>query len=339
MRTLDEEIPSGVWNRTNCPHLQSGLIYWESASTWSSTLGHIPTSSDKTITLPSNKKVVLRNCSFSVITNDVSHPYQQIVVPSGSELIFDDSDIELHVREIKISQGGKLSIGSESCRLFSNIKIVFHGNKSDSSVSNSDSSKTSKGILNSGGTVDIHGKQYHPTWTRLTYTIVPGDDLVYLQDQVNWEVGQQIVVITSSWFDCPPEYEDDWCTPCYSWQSCDVAKQQNEVRTIVAIDNSTDGNFRILQVDSPFQYQHWASFEYQSEVVLLSRRIVVEGTDTGDNFGGHILIGGDTYGIGRISGVLGYQMGQLNILGRYPFHFHLIGKGDNAKASYFQDCA
>ncbi len=32
-------------------------------------------------------------------------------------------------------------------------------------------------------------------------------------------------------------------------------------------------------------------------------------------------------------------MGQLSVLGRYPFHFHMMGNGSNAAQSYFQDCS
>ncbi len=34
---------------------------------------------------------------------------------------------------------------------------------------------------------------------------------------------------------------------------------------------------------------------------------------------------------------MGYRMGQLNVLGAYPFHFHMVGwvSGD----SYIKDCA
>jgi hypothetical protein len=66
--------------------------------------------------------------------------------------------------------------------------------------------------------------------------------------------------------------------------------------------------------------------EYQSEVALLSRRIVLQG-DTGsaadNSFGGHSMVSG-TQATGRISGVQADRMGQLNVLGRYPFHFHMM---------------
>ena len=47
------------------------------------------------------------------------------------------------------------------------------------------------------GAAEIHGKLFHPTWTRVAIPIYEGDNLVYLQESVNWEVGQEIVVITT----------------------------------------------------------------------------------------------------------------------------------------------
>lgn len=47
------------------------------------------------------------------------------------------------------------------------------------------------------GILDIHGQVFAPTWTRLARTAVPGDTLIYLQDLVNWQIGQEIVLTTT----------------------------------------------------------------------------------------------------------------------------------------------
>ena len=91
-----------------------------------------------------------------------------------------------------------------------------------------------KGIsIDENAVLDVHGKLYHPTWTRLASTLHPGDYYILLQvggndhqsmllsvegvfllnrffvflpkDNVNWEVGQQIVIATS--------YHEDWDGP------------------------------------------------------------------------------------------------------------------------------
>ena len=92
----------------------------------------------------------------------------------------------------------------------------------------------------------------------------------------------------------------------------------------------------MIELDSALVYEHFASNEYQSEVALLSRRIILEGYDSNDNFGMHTMTTND--GINQISGVSSINGGQLNVLGRYPFHAHLNGETYNSKISYWQDC-
>lgn len=97
-----------------------------------------------------------------------------------------------------------------------------------------------------GSTVDIHGKQFHPTWTRLAATARTQDDRVYLQEAVNWEVGQQVVVTTTVYKD----KEDP----------------QNEVRTIAAVSS----NRKIVQFTQPLDFTHYAGQEYQVCATLAS---------------------------------------------------------------------
>ena len=75
-------------------------------------------------------------------------------------------------------------------------RFFFVGTRDDSSVDHYDLTKPSKGIVSEGET-NIFGKQYHPTWTRLSRRARILDQVVYLQDAVNWEVGQEIVIVTS----------------------------------------------------------------------------------------------------------------------------------------------
>ena len=143
------------------------------------------------MTISNGQKIIITECSLPA-----SHGFDQIVVEAGGQLIFDDSDITLYTGEIRVmgssdgSSQGHLFMGSETCRLYSNIKIVFTGDKTSSSTSNNDYSLPSKGLVVDNGIADIHGKQYHPTWTRLARTVTNESDIIYLQDCANWEVGQ-----------------------------------------------------------------------------------------------------------------------------------------------------
>eukprot|EP01125_Pyxidicula_operculata_P011859 TRINITY_DN387_c1_g1_i6.p1 TRINITY_DN387_c1_g1~~TRINITY_DN387_c1_g1_i6.p1 ORF type:complete len:1531 (+),score=219.74 TRINITY_DN387_c1_g1_i6:402-4994(+) len=274
--------------RTNCPHLQSNLVHWHSI------VGNVDN-----VVLPANVKVLVSNCSFR------SQGYSRIEVPYGTQLIFADSPMTLKVRNIIVY--GSLHMGSETCRLYSPITINFFGagNPTTDEIAPNFGSKGIGVAVN--GTIDIHGKQYHPTWTRLAVKAVADQKMIYLQDPVNWENDQQIVITTSDFYDL------------------NDATSKNEVRTIVGITNN-----RIIELDTPLVYDHYAGPEYQSEVGLLSRRIKIFGNPV-DKIGGHIMITGK----GRVSGVELRGMGQQNVLARYPLHFHRIKS--NCPECYFSD--
>ena len=67
-----------------------------------------------------------------------------------------------------------------------------------------------------GGVLEMHGKAYAPTWTRLSASAMRGSKRLQLIDDVNWEVGQELVIVTTAWRD-------------------DTASHQNEVHRIVIL--------------------------------------------------------------------------------------------------------
>lgn len=278
--------------RTNCPWNITGAKNWRDTTIWP---GGVLPNPNSEITLPENMTVLVDACSF--LSTDV---YRKIIVPASSHLAFVDAPITLNLIAMMVQ--GRFSIGSETCRVFSKITINFIGAKPGGSIPDDISvGMGTKGIgVHRGGSIDLHGYQYY-TWTRLSKTAMPGDTTIWLQDSVNWEVGQRVVVITTF-------YQDDY------WP-------QNEVMTIAAIG----ANGRAIQFTQPLTYHHYAGDgEYQAEVGLLDRKINLVGdaqSETG-NFGGHVMIMGE----GRFSGVRAYRMGQTNQLARYPYHFHTIGE-------------
>eukprot|EP01132_Coremiostelium_polycephalum_P005307 gene5307-6611_t len=286
-----------VQDRTKCPYLDTTLKHWHDPATWG---GSVP-SPASTITLPENTKVLVSSCSMSS-----TQIYQKIIVPRTSSLVFMDADMTINVRDIFVN--GSLYIGSQLCRYNGKINIIFHGSKvlTDTIAP----FYGSKGIGSSAqGFISINGKQYHNTWTKFAATAYPGDYVIYIQDNVNWEVGQQVVLTTSNLHD-------------------DENIDQNEVLTIQAIQGKK------IQFTQSLRFLHYGGQEYQSEVGLLSRRIVLSGADDSnvDKFGGHVMMMGE----GQISGVQLVRMGQQNIKARYPLHFHLAR---TLSKSYISDCS
>ncbi|KAJ3062710.1 Fibrocystin-L, partial [Rhizoclosmatium hyalinum] len=239
----------------------------------------------------------------------------------------------MHTNGILIN-GGSLWLGSETCNLKSYITIVLHGAKpADVNLTNVPAVSV-KGIAAvNGGTLDIHGVTYAPTWTRLAATALKGEKQILIQDIVNWEVGQTILITTTATKD-----------------SRDF--NQNDVAVIASIGlaSGIGPSVSLITLAAPLSFNHYGGPEYQAEVGLLSRRIVVKGDDQNSNltttpavcvgdaqsqvstwpcgapqgYGGHIIAIGSA--IGRASGLELFQMGQTNVMGRYPYHIHQAGQ-------------
>lgn len=315
--------PAGgpAWPRTNCPHLEAGLANFE-------TLFGYNVQAGADVTIAAGQRVLFRPCSLRGDgTLNPSVTLRRIRIQSGGALIFDDADITLHIEEIIVDAGGELIMGSESCRLYSNVQIMYHGSRATSELTNDNyAAGTSKG-LQSKGAVDMHGKQFQPTWSRLSRPAAAGQTIVFIQDAVNWEVGQTIMLTTTVFEDCSVQ-----------WQSyCPNGPHQNEEKIIAAIELNRGTNEYAVELTTALQYNHYAGHEYQAEVVLLSRNLYMWGQATGDDFGMHQMVAG-SQARGRWSGVQVENGGQLNVEARYPFHFHLLDAA-NSQQSYAKDCS
>lgn len=281
----------------NCPHLQEGLLRWCELGTWS---GNEVTNVDAipsggTVYLPVGKKILLDACEQTT-----SSVFTKIVIPDTSELIFPNADIKITVSSILVR--GALRIGSNECRLGANIQIVMPPNNEVPNLE--------YGIIADTGQVDIHGaSDYGPLWTRLAKSVQAGDTSLEIKTNIQrWRPGQQILV-TTSYFK-------------------DEEKNENEILEITGSSGAT------IQVKTPFEFSHYGGDEYQSEVALMTRNIMIMGTYETEStkIGPQIFLGGQQSH--RVRGVMAYRMGQLNVRGAYPFHFHLLGKSPE---SYFMD--
>lgn len=326
LRVTPNYPPSGWNSKLDCPYDNEELLAWEDATTWPSNT--VPIAGED-VTLPTNASVLLSGCSVSSGT-----VFGGITIPENSKLIFADEDISFNTTGITVY--GELVLGSETCRLNSRISITLHGVRPPSSEL--PAAPSYKGITaQNSGVLNIHGSIFHPTWTRLATTVASGDTEIYLQHKVNWQAGQEIVIIST-------EIKDsrDW--------------HHNEVRIIQKVELS--GSFSRITLTEPLDYTHYGGSEYQAEVGLLSHNVIIqgdessEGSDTENDvcsterypsypcedkhltgFGGHTL-GNGTNAVVRFEGVELYRMGQTNVLARYPFHLHHMGEG--GKNSYLK---
>lgn len=309
--------------------------------------GHVPLAGED-VTLPSNAKVV--------VSQTVTEELGVVTVPSTSELIFGEdasSPIAFDVSGMDVQ--GALRAGSATCPYVTELTITLHGTRpTDIDVygASPTATKTYKGISVSGGTISLHGKRYHPTWSRLAETVSAGQSYALLQEGVDWEAGMEVVLVTTAVHDSR------------TWH-------RNEVLTVSSVvTDPVPGVGSAVHFATPAAYDHVANGGYQAEVGLLTRNIRVQGapedsepidpdpgtctdrshfgrtnapcpnTDT-TGFGGHIIV--HSGGKGYVEGVELYRMGQTNVMGRYPFHWHLLGScpdcyfsGNSVHRSYYR---
>ena len=136
-------------------------------------------------------------------------------------------------------------------------------------------------------------------------------------EEVDWEAGDRLMITST-------DYDQDHA----------------EFVTIDTIENSNGKS--TITLETPFEHRHYAGAEQydvagndiltmRAEVCLMTRNIVFRGdpeTSAKNSFGAHIMLHspGDETTVGRIENVQLEDVGQAKELGKYPIHYHMIGK-------------
>lgn len=110
------------------------------------------------------------------------------------------------------------------------------------------------------GSLDMHGLPTVRTWTRLGATANNGSSTITLMEHVNWTIGSQIVIATTS---------DRF------------SQKESELRRIKNISS----NGLVLTLDKPLNYTHLGitrivnstQLEIRAEVGLLSHNVIFQG--------------------------------------------------------------
>ncbi|MEM9103667.1 MAG: carbohydrate-binding protein [Pseudomonadota bacterium] len=195
-----------------------------------------------------------------------------------------------------------------------------------------------------GGSLQFYGEN-KLSFTRLSATAPAGDKAIYVRNliqrnydgrysvesdgELNWEIGDEIVIASSS---------------------MDYTHQ--EIRIITEVTDLGNSNSRLV-LDKPLEYRHYGqketygtgnntrTIDLRAEVALLNRNVKIQGLtsqDTDEFFGdrkrfnaglsqgvgGHIMVMGSA-GLVVLDSVQLHGMGQTGRLGRYPMHWHIAG--------------
>jgi len=247
------------------------------------------------VTIPTGKTVLL----------DVSPLALKSLTIDGA-LVFAEQDLNLTADWIVVH--GLLQAGTQAQPYRKRGVITLTGANTGENVMGMGTKLL--GVM--GGTLDLHGEP-RLGWTRLAQSVAAGGKTLVLEQAPDWRAGDRVVIASS-----------------------DYSYTQSEEREVQSVSGAT------VTLSTGLQYGHWGGSETiagvdireRAEVGLLTRNLVVQGDAGAETagFGGHIMV--HTSGIARIEGVELYRMGQKKVLGRYPFHWHLVA---DASASYFNN--
>ena len=209
--------------------------------------------------LPANDTDVYINCSLYVIADIVLPVMKQLTI-CGSLEILDDRDHILEADLILLDEGGRLIAGLPDEHFQHKLDIILHGNLSSSIYRlPNDGPVLGAKAIGVFGQLILHGQERVSTWTFLQNTAVAGASEIAVSTPVDWKVGEEIVIASTSY-------------------------EANQAEEFVINAVSEDG--QTLTLDHPLVYNHLGgvhntdslSVNISAEVGLLSRNIRILGT-------------------------------------------------------------
>ncbi|XP_057211103.1 fibrocystin-L-like [Triplophysa rosa] len=242
------------------------------------------------------------------------------------------NNVVLNVTYISI-QGGHLIAGQFDEPFRGELQIILRGNYLTPDWELPRINQGSK-VLGVFGSLDLNGMPHNVYHTKLARTVQAGNNTLFLEEAVDWKVGDKILLSTTSY--------DPW---------------QTEIRTITAV--SDYGHTLIL--DQPVTYTHIGqrynvpgssrSYQLAGNVALLTRNIKIIGQEYPEmntqSYGARVLVGtfterGITYrGKAQIRNVEFYHTGQegWNDPSDPRYSLAFLNLGNVVDESYIKGCA
>lgn len=261
-----------------------------------------------------------------------------IVIEEGGTLECSDIDFTLELKHIVVA--GTFQIGSEAPNQYtSKATITLNG---DPATDNYGMLGT-RGIMVRGGTLELHGVSPADYRTRLdgNHYAEGGGTKLPLEGTAGWSLGDKVVLSRTDFYvDTPLE------------PHADVLEVIGVNGTLVTVDSLLsearyaqkqyfDGTgLSTVPTSSPLASHPSLdpsvlpiTLDERAFVGHLTRNIVIESADddlwNDSGIGAHVMVRrvddtGGTMGVAHVEGVEFRRVGQRNVLGRYPFHWHML---------------
>ncbi|XP_077349351.1 fibrocystin-L [Lithobates pipiens] len=311
---------------------------WSNNSFWQSSV-------ENNYTVPKNGSTVIIPAGKWVIA-DIDIPYlEKLIIYGILELknLTDNSIVGLapsfkttvlNATYISI-QGGWLIAGTEIDPFQGELHIVLRGSHSTPELPLPNGPNQGSKVLGVFGDLDLHGLPRAVYRTKLANTAPAGSQYIILAEPVDWQVGEDILITTTSY--------SAWQTE--TRRIIDVSPDQRNLTLNVSLTfNHKANSYQVPNIN--------LTYTLAADVALLTRNIKIIGEDYpgwySESFGARVLVGtfsdnGMAYkGNARISHVEFYHSGQEGyrdpIDPRYSLAFLNLGEV-LANESYVKGCA
>ncbi|CAF4003686.1 unnamed protein product, partial [Rotaria magnacalcarata] len=184
----DSSVQAPILVAINGSGYAVGSVYFEYMDLWSSQWtwgGDDPPEEGTLVQIDSQHTIYL----------DMVTPVLKVLIIDNATVIFDDNqDVTLNVEYIIIINGGRLIVGTESNPFQHRGVITMYGHLRSIELP----IYGAKVLALREGTLDMHGIPTIQTWAQLATTANNGSSTITLIQPVNWTIGSQIIIATTS---------------------------------------------------------------------------------------------------------------------------------------------
>lgn len=174
---------------------------------------------------------------MNLLVDESTPQLEGILVQNGTLTFADEKAMTIKAGFITVV-GGKFIAGTETSPYQNELVFIMYGGYYGSQAP----IFGNKGIGCLECFLSLHGKRRSHTWTTLASTVSAGGSSITVSDAVDWQVGEEIVVASTSF-----------------------VHTEAEKKIIKAISGNT------ITVDSPFVYQHFSGVEQYGTSELIMR--------------------------------------------------------------------
>lgn len=290
---------------------------WSNPATWG---GVVPVSGEAVV-IPANKHIIL----------DINPPDLANLTINGT-LEFANQNINLQSGWIMVM--GLLKIGSPIAPFTGKATITLTG----SNMSENTMGMGTRGIMVMGGTLELHGNPPTKTWTKINAHAAQGSSNLSLLESVNWIANDEIVIASTDYYGTGDSQKVSINT--ISGTNITTSAGLNAQRWgVLQYATSSGMSLTPGSVPATVTPNTPTQLDERAEVGNLTRNIVIQSPDDAvwqnSGFGCHVMImrNGATMGTAHLNGVEIKRGGQKGILGRYPFHWHMLSYNGTATLS------